>query len=164
MWRETLTGRDRVGGRAKAVSLQKLSGFASLKRGQCYIQRSKHQGNRAEQLNQHVERWTGGILERITDSIANHACLVRLTLLTQDSAVGVETVNHLALLIHAQVAGLDVLLCIVPCTAAVVQEGCDDDTAHRTDHQHASFGLRTKNGTNSNGGQSGYQSRQDHSA
>src|SRR5260370_40910538 len=100
MWRESLTGRDRVDGREKALSLPKLSAFASLKRVQCYIQRSKHQGNRAEQLNQHVERWTGGILETITDSIDNHACPVRLTLLTQDSAVGVETGNHLARYSH----------------------------------------------------------------
>src|SRR5260370_1229008 len=130
------TGLD---GREKALSLpwiEKLSAFASVKnlRVQCYIQRSKHQGNRAEQLNQHVERWTGGILERITDSIANHACLVRLALLTQDSAVGGVTGNPRALLLHAHVAGLDGLLGIVPSTPRAEAEDqrpadqcCDED-------------------------------------
>src|ERR1051326_3433362 len=53
-------------------------------RVQEHVQRSQHKGNRAEQLDQYVERWTGGILEGITNGIANHTGLMRLTLFTQD--------------------------------------------------------------------------------
>src|SRR5205823_14746595 len=94
-------------------------------RVQEHVQRSQHQGNRAEQLDQYVERWTGGILEGITNGIANHTGLMRLALLTQDGGIGVEAINHLTSRIHAQVTCLDVLLRIVPGAAAVVQDGCN---------------------------------------
>ena len=84
---------------------------------------------------------------------------MRLALFAQNDTVRVEAINHLALLIDAQVAGLDVLLGVVPCAAAIVQEGCDDDTAHRTNHQQACFGLGAKNSPNGNGGQHGYHAR-----
>src|SRR3989442_3239205 len=126
------------------------------------VQGRQHQGNRAEQLNQHVERWTSGILERITDGITNHTGLMRLTLLTQDSAVRIKTINHLTFRVHAQVACLDVLLRIVPRTTTVVKEGCNDDTTHGANHEHTSFGLWAKNGSNCNGSQHGYNTWQNH--
>src|SRR2546421_5188593 len=78
-------------------------------RVQEHVQRSQHQGNRAEQLNQYVKRWTGGILEGITNGISNHTGLMGLTLLTQDGAIRVEAINHLTCCIHTQVTCLDVL-------------------------------------------------------
>src|SRR5579864_1585388 len=78
------------------------------------VQGSQYQGNCAQQLNQNVERWAGSILERITDGVANHACLVRLTLLPENRSIGVETINHLTLAIYSQVTSFDVLLGIVP--------------------------------------------------
>ena len=88
-----------------------------------------------------MERGTSGILERITDCIANHACLVRFTILTQNGSGGVETINHLAFGIHTQVTSLNVFLGIVPRASTVVQEGCDDNTTHCSDHQQTCFGL-----------------------
>src|SRR5947209_8898224 len=85
-----------------------------------HVQRSQHQGNRAEQLNQYVKRRTGCILEGITNGIANHTGLMGLTLLTQDGAIRIEAINHLTGCIHTQVTCLDVLLCIVARTTTVI--------------------------------------------
>src|SRR5260370_38763509 len=98
---------------------------------QGYKERSQHQGNCAEQLNHHVERGASSILERIADGIANHACLVRFTIFTQNGSSGVETVNHLAFGIHTWVTSLDVLFGIVPPAPTVVRKGGYDKTPQR---------------------------------
>src|SRR5260221_2581036 len=121
------------------------------------IERSKHQRNRAEQLNQYVQRWTSRILERITHRIPHHTSHVRLAFLTQHSAIRIETISHFTLGIHAQVAGFDVLLGIVPGTTTIIQEEGKDNTAHCANHKHTGFGLRAKNDTDCYGSQDSYQ-------
>ena len=41
-------------------------------------QRSQHQGNGTQQFNDHVQRWTSRILERIADCIPHHCRFVGL--------------------------------------------------------------------------------------
>src|SRR5207248_6917453 len=84
------------------------------------------------------------ILERITDGIANHACLVRFTSLTQNSSGSVEAINHLSFGIHTQVTSLDIFLGIVPRASTVVQESCNDNTTHCPNHQQTCFVLWPK--------------------
>src|SRR5438552_12323552 len=124
---------------------------------QGYEQGSQNQGNCAEQLNHHVERGASCILERITDGIANHACLVRFTVLTQNSSGSVEAINHFALGIHTQVTSLDIFLGIVPRASTVVQESCNDNTTHCSDHQQTCFGLRAEDRPHCNGSQYSYK-------
>src|SRR6266699_959844 len=109
-----------------------------------------------------MERWASGILERIADSVANHACLVWFALLSQNGPTGVETINHLSFGIHTQVTRFDVLLGIVPGASTVVQEGCDDNTTHCSDHQQTCFGLWTEDRPNCNGSRHGYKTRENH--
>src|SRR5947209_14469597 len=109
-----------------------------------HVQRGQHQRDRAEQLDQYVQRWASSILEGITNGIADYTRLVRLALLPEDDALGIKAVNHLTSGIHAQVTSLNVLLRIVPCTTTVVQEQGEDDTTHSTDHQHTGLGLWAK--------------------
>src|SRR5664279_3219344 len=79
-------------------------------------QRGEDQGHRREQLDQDVERWTGGVLEWIADRVANDGGRVSVGLLAQDIAGVIE-----------QVTRLDVLLGVVPRPAAVVQDGGQHD-------------------------------------
>src|SRR5579884_781241 len=112
-----------------------------------HVQRSEYQRNRAEQLDEHVERGACGILERITNGVTNHASFVRFAFLTENSAGLVETVNHLAFCVHPQITCFDILLRVVPCATAVVEEQSKNDTTHCPNHQHACFRLRSQNGT-----------------
>src|SRR5437588_246082 len=127
-----------------------------------HVQRSKHQRNRAEQLDKHVKRRTSSILEGITNRVTNHASLVRLTLLAENDTVGVEAINHLTLCVHTQIASFNVLLRVVPCATTVIQEGTDNDTTHRTDHEHTSFSLWAKDNADSYGGEHSNDTREDH--
>ncbi len=128
------------------------------------VQGGQHQCNRAEQLDQDVQRWAGGILEGIAHGITDHAGLMRLALFTQDCSALIETVNHLTFGIHAQVTCFDVLLGIVPCAAAVIEEEGKDDTTHRTDHQQARLGLGAEDDADGDRRQHGHDTRQDHGA
>src|SRR5579872_4577336 len=130
----------------------------------CDIEGRKHKCDRAEQLDQHVQRWACGILERIADGIANYTGLVRLAFLTQNSTFRIETANHLAFSVYAQVASLDILLGVVPRAAAIVQEEGKYDTAHGANHQHSCLRFRAKDDTYNNGGQYGDEAGQNHSA
>src|SRR6476469_6212580 len=67
-------------------------------------QRREHERDRAEQLDEHVQRRTRCVLERIADRVAHHRRLVCIRALA-----AVRT-------------GLDVLLRVVPGAATVVQE------------------------------------------
>ncbi len=129
-----------------------------------YVQGSQHQGNRTEQLNQDVERRTGSILHGIADGIADHTGLMRVALLPQDGALEIETINHLTCFIHTQVTGFNVLLRIVHCATAVVQEQGEHDTAHGTDHQHTGLGLGAKDDADGDGRKHGNYAREYHSS
>ena len=81
-------------------------------------QGGQHQRDRGEQLDEDVERRAGGVLERIADRVADDGRRVGLRALAEDVAVLV-----------LEVARLDVLLGVVPCAAAVVQDGGEQDAA-----------------------------------
>src|SRR4051812_1209829 len=97
-----------------------------------YVQGSQHQRDRAEQLDQNVERWASSILKGVADSVAYNTSFMRFRLLAQNCTFRIEAVNHLTCFVDAQVASFDVLLGIVPGTATVVEEEGDDDTTHST--------------------------------
>src|SRR5689334_3015857 len=86
-------------------------------------ERRQHQRHRAQQLDEHVERRPGGVLERVTHGIAHDGGLVRRTPL--------PTV----------LPGLDELLGVVPRPAAVVQERRHQDAADRPHHEERRHGL-----------------------
>src|SRR5260370_31608608 len=117
-------------------------------RVQEHVQWRQHQGNRAEQLNEDVQRWPSGILEGVADGIANHASLMRFALLTQDGTFRIKGINHLTSFVDAQVASFNVFLRIVPRATTIVQEKGEDDTAHSTDHQQTSLSLGAKDHAN----------------
>ena len=73
----------------------------------------------------------GGVLERIADRVADDGRGVGVGALAEDVA-----------LVVLEVAGLDVLLGVVPRTAAVVEHGGEHDAGDRPDHQHAGDRLR----------------------
>src|SRR5438552_6792870 len=77
-----------------------------------YVQGSQHQRNRAEQLDQNVERWAGGIFERIANCIAYNTRFMRFRLLAQNFTFRIEAVNHLTCFVDTQVASFNVLLSI----------------------------------------------------
>src|SRR5437773_2382562 len=79
-------------------------------------QRRQHQRDRAQQLDEHVERWAGGVLERIADRVTHDRRLVGGAALP------------------AVLTRLDVFLGIVPRPAAVVQHRGDQDAADRAHH------------------------------
>src|SRR5690348_546117 len=66
-------------------------------------ERREHEGDRAEELHQHVERRTGGVLEGVADGVADDGGGVGVGAFADDVA---------ALIGHA--AGLDEFLCVVP--------------------------------------------------
>src|SRR5262245_41731968 len=80
-------------------------------------QRGEDERDRRQELDQHVERRTGRVLERVANGVADDRCRVGIGLLADDVAVGV-----------LEVARLDVLLRVVPRAAAVVQNGGEQDT------------------------------------
>src|SRR5690242_19197089 len=88
-------------------------------------QRRQYQRDRRKQLDQHVEGWTGCILERITDSITDHRRFVRLGFLA------------------AVRSGLDILLCVIPRTAGVIQEQGHENADDRADHKQPTDDFRT---------------------
>src|SRR5664279_2167443 len=83
-------------------------------------QRGEDQGDGRQQLDEDVKRGTGGVLERIADRVTHDGGRVGVRLLAQ----------HLPGLIE-QVARLDVLLGVVPGTAAVIQDGGQHDARDR---------------------------------
>src|SRR5450830_2080619 len=93
-------------------------------------ERGHYQGDGGQQLHENVERRTGGVLERVADGVADDGRLVRQRLLADHFAVVIE-----------QVTRLYVLLGVVPGSAAVVENGGEQDAGDRTDHQQTSDGL-----------------------
>src|SRR5256886_13651424 len=67
-------------------------------------ERRQHQRDRAQELDENMQRRAGGVLERIADGVTDDGCLV--------SGTPLPTVF----------ARLDELLCVVPGPAAVVQQ------------------------------------------
>src|SRR5260370_7458214 len=105
-------------------------------RVQEHVQWRQHQGNRAEQLNEDVQRWPSGILEGVADGIANHASLMRFALLTQDGTFRIKGINHLTSFVDAQVASFNVFLRIVPRATTILHENATTHPAHSPDlHQ-----------------------------
>src|SRR5579859_7357929 len=96
-------------------------------------ERSQYQRDRAEQFDDDVQRWTGGILEGVADGIADDARLV------SEGFLG----KHVALIILEE-ARLDVLLGVVPGAAAVIHYQRHQDAADSTNHQEGCGGLWAK--------------------
>src|SRR6266704_36352 len=88
-------------------------------------QRRQHQRDRAQQLDQHMQRRAGGVLERIAHRVAHDRGLV--------GGAALPTV----------LAGLDVLLGVVPGAAAVVEHRGDEDAADRAHRQEGGDALRS---------------------
>src|SRR5437870_6211167 len=86
-------------------------------------ERRQHQRDRAQELDQHVQRRTGRVFERIADGITDHGGLVRRT--------PFSTV----------LARFDELLSVVPRPAPVVQQGGHQDAADGAHHQERRHGL-----------------------
>src|SRR5437762_10458482 len=80
-------------------------------------QRRQHQRDRAQELDEHMERRTGRVFERIADRVTHDRRLVGRAPLP------------------AVLPGLDELLRVIPGPAAVVQQGGHEDPADRADHQ-----------------------------
>src|SRR5450759_1055730 len=86
----------------------------------------------SQQLHEHVERRPGGVLERVTDRIADDGRRVRVGALAQDVP-----------LVVLEVARLDVLLRVVPRAATVVEDRGEEDAGDRANHEHAGVLLAT---------------------
>src|SRR2546427_6694498 len=86
-------------------------------------QRRQHQRYGAQQLDEHVQRGPGGVLERIAHRVTNHGGLVGRAPLA------------------AVLARLDELLRVVPRAAAIVEQRGHQDAADRPDHEECGHGL-----------------------
>src|SRR5208337_1457316 len=86
-------------------------------------ERCQHERQRSEELDEHVERWAGGVLEWVAKRVADDGCLVGLAALA------------------AVCTGLDVFLGIVPCTTAVVQDECKEDARDGSHHEETGEGF-----------------------
>src|SRR5207248_4205049 len=75
-------------------------------------ERREDEGDRREELDEDVEARPGGVLERISDGVADDGSCVRRGALAEHSA-----------LVVLQHPGLDVFLRVVPRAAAVVEDG-----------------------------------------
>src|SRR3990170_3506462 len=91
----------------------------------------QHQGDRAQQLDQHVQRRPGGVLVGIAHRIADDRRLVSVCPLAERLHLARVAGRHLE---HPR---LDVLLGVVPGAADVVEEGGQDDATDGADHQHS---------------------------
>src|SRR3989454_8558769 len=80
------------------TSLSAMHWSTVLRRKSCALdkERRQHERDRAQELDEHMQRRAGGVLERITHRVAHHAGLVRRTAFP------------------AVLAGLDELLGVVP--------------------------------------------------
>src|SRR6266702_1282900 len=97
-----------------------------LRRNSCVAldkQRRQHQRDRAQQLDEHMERRAGGVLERIADRVTHDGRLVGGAALP------------------AVLTRLDVFLGIVPRPAAVVQHRGHQDAADGAHHQERGHRL-----------------------
>src|SRR2546426_8560178 len=101
------------------TSLSAMHWSTVLRRKSCALdkERRQHERDRAQELDEHMQRRAGGVLERITHRVAHHAGLVRRTAFP------------------AVLAGLDELLGVVPRPPAVVQQGRHENASDRADHQ-----------------------------
>src|SRR5438132_1039776 len=79
-------------------------------------ERRQHERDRAQELDQHVQRRPGRVFERIADGVTDDGCLV--------SGTPLPTV----------LAGLDELLGVVPGPAPVVEQGGHEDAADGAHH------------------------------
>src|SRR5260370_23818179 len=131
---------------------------------QGHVEWGEHQGDCAEELNQDMQGGTGGILEGIANGIAHYTGFMRLTLLAENNPGLIIGVQDIALGIDAQEASLDILLGIVPGTAAVVQEERHYNAAHRANHQQARLGLRSQDHADQDRYHHSHYTRPDHRA
>src|SRR5881296_1272556 len=86
-------------------------------------ERRQHQRDRAQQLDEHVQRRPRRVFERVADGVADHASLVRRTAL--------PTV----------LTGLDELLGVVPGAAAVVEQRRHENPGDGAHHEERCHGL-----------------------
>src|SRR2546422_7278206 len=107
------------------TSLSAMHWSTVLRPNSCDLdkQRRQHQRDRTQQLDEHVQRRTGGVLERIAHRVADHAGLVRGTPLP------------------AVFPGFDELLGVVPRATAVVEQRGHENACDRTDHEERGHGL-----------------------
>src|SRR5213080_2906417 len=101
------------------TSLSAMHWSTVLRRKSCALdkERRQHERDRAQELDEHMQRRAGGVLERITHRVAHHAGLVRRTAFPP------------------VLPGLDELLGVVPRPPAVVQQGRHENASDRADHQ-----------------------------
>src|SRR6267142_3848045 len=92
-------------------------------------QRRQDEGDRRQQLDQDMQRRSGGVLEWIADGVADDRRLVRLRALADDPAIRLEQ------------ARFDVLLGVVPGAAAVVHDRGQQDAGDGADHQERGHRL-----------------------
>src|SRR5258708_9222981 len=107
--------------RAYGLSPATSSSEIGLRRKSCRAldkERCQYQRDRAQELDQHVERWPGGVLEGIPHRVAHDGGLMRLAALA------------------AVLAGLDLLLGVAPRPAATVERPSHPHAAHLPPHQH----------------------------
>src|SRR6266571_2137405 len=86
-------------------------------------ERRQHQRDRAQQLDEHVQRRPRRVFERVADGVADHRRLVGRTALP------------------AVLARLDELLGIVPGPTAVVEQRRHENPGDRADHEERRYGL-----------------------
>ena len=88
-----------------------------------------------------MKRRASGVLERVANGIAHHRCGVRVAPLAKNLP-----------LIVLESTGLDVLLCVIPCPAGVVQHRGEQDAADRSNDQHAANRLVAEQESNDDWG------------
>src|SRR5438477_6551846 len=115
--------RERL--RPPPTSLSAMHWSTVLRLKSCALdkERRQHQRDRAQELDEHVQRGPRRVFEGIAHRVAHHGGLVRRTPLP------------------AVLSGLDELLGVVPRTAAVVQQRRHENAADRADHQKRRDGL-----------------------
>ena len=89
--------------------------------------------NHGNELDEDVERWSGGVLERIADCITGHGSLVSIRTLA------------------AMMIGLDVLLGVVPCTTGVGHVDGQGKAACKSTDKESHDSSNTEDQTNDDG-------------
>src|SRR5437899_12968239 len=106
---------ERLSPRPAGLSAMHWSTVLRLKIWRLDKERRQHQRDRAQELDEHVQRRTGGVFERIAHRVAHHSGLVRRRALP------------------AVLARLDELLGVVPAPPSVVRSGRHENPPGRRD-------------------------------
>ena len=92
----------------------------------------EYDGNHRQQFDEDVDCWAGGVLEWVTNGIANNSSLV---------VIGAFA---------AVVASFDVLLSVIPCTAGVGHHDSQNETGNGCTCEHTGYTDNTQQQTNDN--------------